>query len=625
VARAGTTLVISPLIALMEDQVAKLRDQGFAAERIHSGRRGETRRVMAAYRAGELDFLFIAPERLAVPGFPERLAEHRPALIAVDEAHCISQWGHDFRPEYRMLGQRLPLFRQQNGGGRTPVIALTATATPVVQDDVVEQLGVVGATRFIHGFRRDNIGVEVVEMRPSLRRGAVHKVLADPARRPAIVYAPTRKEADALGEELAESFPAAAYHAGKMPAVRDRVQADFLADRLEVIVATIAFGMGIDKPDVRTVVHTGLPGTLEGYYQEIGRAGRDGAPSRAVLLYSFADRKTHEFFHSRDYPEVEVLEGIYRRLTAEKQPAEAVAARLGIDPDVFPKALEKLWIHGGAEVDPEENVARGAAGWKGPYLAQRNHKHFQLEQITRFAQSRDCRMLHLVRHFGDQEDSGEPCGICDVCAPDDCRVRSFRAPDPGELDTMRRILHELREWDDQGTGSLFKKSCGDSAVDRRTFEHLLGGLVRSGLVTTRLDSFQKNGRTIQFQRAALTEDGLRRGEELLDAVQVTEEPKGKPRKKKRAKKAKSGRRAPSRAPAAPAPAGLVAALKEWRLGEARRKRIPAFRILTNRTLEAVAAARPKSEEELLAVHGMGPTLLRKYGDKLLEIVAASGG
>src|SRR5207302_7969140 len=209
IARGGTTLVISPLIALMEDQVAKLQERNFAVARIHSGRdRAESRQACIDYLNGSLQFLFIAPERLRVAGFPEMLAKRRPSLIAIDEAHCISQWGHDFRPDYRMLGQHLPALRP------APVIALTATATPIVQNDIAVQLGLTQPTRFIHGFRRANIAIEVVEVAPSRRAALVRELLLEAERRPAIVYVPTRKQATSLAAELGDNFPSAAYHAG---------------------------------------------------------------------------------------------------------------------------------------------------------------------------------------------------------------------------------------------------------------------------------------------------------------------------------------------------------------------------------------------------------------------------
>jgi DNA topoisomerase III len=294
-ARGGTTLVVSPLIALMDDQVHKLKERGLSVESIHSGRDRETsRRVCSEYLSGKLDFLFIAPERLRVAGFPEMLAKRKPSLVAIDEAHCISQWGHDFRPDYRMLGQYLPGLRP------APVLALTATATPLVQKDIATQLGLVEPTHFIHGFRRENIGIEIVEALPSQRPSLAREILSEPNHRPAIVYAPTRKQAESLAEEWAGEFKVASYHAGLDAERRRRVQEGFMAGKLDVMVATIAFGMGIDKPDVRTVIHTALPGSLEGYYQEIGRAGRDGNPSRAILMHSYGDRHTHDFFFSRD-------------------------------------------------------------------------------------------------------------------------------------------------------------------------------------------------------------------------------------------------------------------------------------------------------------------------------------
>ena len=223
-ARGGTTLVISPLVALMEDQVAKLQALGLRADRIHAGRSGDLcRQVFADYHQGRLDFLFVAPERLAAQGFFEMVAERRPTLIAVDEAHCISQWGHDFRPEYRMLGARLAALRP------TPIIALTATATAQVQDDIIQQLGIPTAQKFIHGFRRTNIAIEVTEVGPGDRLEIARKILADPTALPAIIYAPTRKHTERYATELSQYLPAAPYHAGMSAEDRDQVQAAFIA------------------------------------------------------------------------------------------------------------------------------------------------------------------------------------------------------------------------------------------------------------------------------------------------------------------------------------------------------------------------------------------------------------
>lgn len=504
IARRGTTLVVSPLIALMEDQVGKLRAQGFAAERIHSGRdRLASRAACAEYLAGRLDFLFIAPERLRVPGFPEMLAKRKPTLVAVDEAHCISHWGHDFRPEYRMLGQRLPSLRP------APVVALTATATPMVQDDIARELGLSEAARFIHGFRRTNIGIEVVELSPSARVETVRKLLAPKERRPAIVYAPTRKHAEETARELSE-LGAAAYHAGMETGTRDRIQSAFLAGELEVVVATIAFGMGVDKPNVRTVVHMALPGSVEAYYQEIGRAGRDGLPSRAILMHSFTDRRTHEFFFERDYPDPALLSALFGALGMRPQTKEALAPRVESDPEKFEKVLEKLWISGGAILDADGGIRRGSEDFLGEYVAQRKHKQEDLAKMARYAEGHGCRMLHLVRHFGDQEDDGRPCGVCDVCAPDGCVGRKFREPSRAESAAIQKILDALAEEDGQPMGRLHRETFGD-ALDRRSFEHLVNGLVRAGMCEVRSDSFQKGGEWIEFQRVSLTEEGQTHG------------------------------------------------------------------------------------------------------------------
>ena len=623
--RGGTTLVVSPLIALMEDQVAKLRELGLRAERIHSGlSRALSRQVCVEYLGGRLDFIFIAPERLGVPGFPEMLAKRKPVLIAVDEAHCISQWGHDFRPDYRLLGERLPILQP------TPIIAMTATATPVVQEDII-QLLLENAGRFIHGFRRTNIAIEVVELTPADRLKAAHDILLNDKMRPAIVYTSTRKKSEALADQMSGDFPVAAYHAGLPAAVRDKIQTSFLSGKLDVIVATIAFGMGIDKPDIRTVIHMGLPGSLEGYYQEIGRSGRDGKPSRAILFHSYGDRRMHLYFHEKNYPENRVLKDIYNKLTKRKEPKEEICDRLMMDRDEFENALEKLWIHGGALLDLQGNVQRGHDKWERTYKVQKAYKLSQLDETARFAGSYSCRMLTLVKHFGDSEDSGEPCGICDFCAPENCMAAPIHTPDKDEIDAVSRIIFKLKEMDNIGTGRLFNDTVSEINVARREYERLLEGMARSGLIELTEHSFEKGGKVIHYRRVALTREGRRSGPKDLGVISITGGPqaRGRPGKKDFFGGTISGGRQPyqkkqakriSGASTRKPDNGLSEALRKWRLKESKRKRIPAFCIFSNRTLEQLAAELPTDDEALLAVYGVGPAMLDKYGDQILSVI-----
>ena len=654
-ARGGTTLVVSPLIALMEDQVAKLAAHGLAADRIHSGRgRQASRDACRAYLDGKLDFLFVAPERLKVPGFPEMLGRRPPTLVAVDEAHCISQWGHDFRPEYRMLGERLPLLRP------APVIALTATATPAVQDDIVAQLGLgsgESCERFIHGFRRTNIAVEVVEKGPADRADAVIALLSSAERRPAIVYAPTRREAESLADDLAARTRAVAYHAGMPSAARAEAQRAFLDGKIEVVVATIAFGMGIDKPDVRTVIHTALPATLEGYYQEIGRAGRDGAPSRAVLFHSFVDSKTHQFFHDRDYPDVASLQTLFEKLGDAPIAKDALAASAGLAPAVFEKAVEKLWLHGGARVDAEESVRRGDPGFATSYERQRAHRLEQLARVGRYANKSACRMLQLVEHFGDRNDPGTPCGLCDVCSPEACVALAHRAPSRAETDAARSVLSAVAARAGQTVGQLHRALFPGGEFDRRSLEHLLAALARAGDIRLEDDSFIKDGATLHFKRVYPpgTERTADWDESRFTIAGEVARASRRPRKrgaKKGARKERteraerrrprtSGARSTVAAPAGrPSPAvaagragsatagastALFEALRAWRLAEARRAGVPAFRVMNDRTLLGVATQTPLDETALLRVAGVGPGLSRRYGAALLSIVARFAG
>ena len=287
---SGTTLVVSPLIALMKDQVDTLNANGIAARFINSSLPGsEIRQVHTQVQQGRAKILYLAPERLALPGFLRFLQSLDLSLIAIDEAHCISEWGHQFRPDYRNLRQ----FRQAFPS--VPVVALTATATEQVRQDIIDQLDLQQARVFLSSFNRANLTYSV---RPKDKSwGTLLSLLRQGRNQPAIIYCFSRRETEGLADDLrAEGLSAWAYHAGLDPAVRRRTQEDFVRDRLPIIVATIAFGMGIDKPDIRLVVHYSLPKSLEGYYQETGRAGRDGLPSQCVLFFSLSDKMNQDYF-----------------------------------------------------------------------------------------------------------------------------------------------------------------------------------------------------------------------------------------------------------------------------------------------------------------------------------------
>src|SRR5215469_12928720 len=510
----ATALVISPLIALMDDQAHKLSALGLRVARIHSGLDRETARVACRdYLSGSLDFLFIAPERLRVPGFPEMLAKRKPSLIAVDEAHCISQWGHDFRPEYRTLGHHLAQLRP------SPIIALTATATPAVQRDIVRQLNLHDPAIFITGFRRTNLAVEVLQLSKPQRPEFTEKLLADPAARPAIVYAPSRKSAEELATRLNAKFRSAAYHAGLDPATRDRVQRDFLAGKLEVVVATIAFGMGVDKPDIRTVIHVALPGSVEAFYQEIGRAGRDGNQSRSILLYSFADRKTQEFLLERNYPPASDLQRLLRALSAEFVSPDYLLRKLHLDQETLERSLDKLITHGAATADFNGNVRLADsdnAEWQAGYEAQVSARRRQIDSMMAFAEGTACRMTALVEHFGDRSDPLRSCGQCDICQPSAATGSAMRQPTDSERDNLRAILTAVAARS-TSAGKLFT----DLALtkERKHFDGMLDGLARAGLLTLANDTFRTpEGRDVTYRKVSITHEGRTPDDATLSTV-----------------------------------------------------------------------------------------------------------
>ncbi|HEU5339866.1 RecQ family ATP-dependent DNA helicase [Edaphobacter sp.] len=617
-ARGGTALVISPLIALMDDQAAKLSALGLRVGRIHSGlSREDARQTCRDYLDGSLQFLFIAPERLRVPGFPEMLARRKPALVAIDEAHCISQWGHDFRPDYRTLGDHLPLLRP------APVIALTATATPAVQKDIVAQLKLDDPALFIHGFRRTNLAVEVVEMSKPRRNEFTVNLLKDQANRPAIVYAPSRKASEELASLLGGS--AAAYHAGLEPATRERVQRHFLNSELDIVVATIAFGMGIDKANVRTIVHLALPGSVEQYYQEIGRAGRDGQASRTILLHSFADRKMHDFFLERDYPAATELSRVVKALTAEFQMPEILRQRLKMDVETFDKTVEKLVAQGAAAIDMAGNVrSTGVTTWRTGYDAQLAFRRSQIDRMAAFAETPQCRMSALVQHFGDTADGLRPCGHCDFCSPERATAQSFREPTAQEDRQLRAILEALEAVQSKSTGKLHTDLA--LGIDRRQFDAYLDSLTRAGLITVTPDTFTNQaGEVITYKRAALTHEGrMLRPSDPLSALLADAAGNASPSNRKPgSRKSKKTGSSVHSADFTPEQKRLEAELRAWRKAEAAKTGKPAFIVLSDAVLLNIAAAQPRTIPELLNISGIGPEKADRYGAAICAICNSS--
>ncbi len=319
--REGLTIVISPLISLMQDQVEALARRGINAAYLNSTlSASETTDRLARARDGSLRLLYLAPERLAMGSTAQRLAEIGVALLAIDEAHCISEWGHSFRPSYRGLGRlRLAL-------GSPQTVALTATATPVARADIAQQLALQQPTLIIGGFDRPNLHWLVHTLQSPRDKMATAIRLLRAQSSPAIVYAPTRKAVESIAATLVHGgIRAVAYHAGLHERLRLRAQNAFMDERARVIVATSAFGMGIDKPDVRLVVHHAMPGSLEAYYQEAGRAGRDGRQSSCLLLHHRSDRLTQEYFIAATHPSREAVVRTWQALRAKVTPNGRVA------------------------------------------------------------------------------------------------------------------------------------------------------------------------------------------------------------------------------------------------------------------------------------------------------------
>ena len=551
--RPGTGVVISPLIALMQDQVDALRTLGVRAGFLNSTQDYSSRQLVEQeFIAGELDLLYVAPEGLGTPSTQRLLERGTVALFAIDEAHCVSQWGHDFRPDYlqlSMLHERWP---------DVPRIALTATATTATKDEIAGRLDLTLARHFTASFDRPNIQYRIVP-KAEPRRQLISFLRNEHAGDAGIVYCLSRASVDKVAAYLVdEGIPALPYHAGLDPVIRATNQSRFLREEGLVMVATIAFGMGIDKPDVRFVAHLDLPKSVEGYYQETGRAGRDGQPSTAWLAYGLAD---------------------------------VVQQR---------KMIEQ------SEGD----------------LSHRRNAAAHLDAMLALCETVTCRRARLLDYFGQHEVAEGGCGNCDTCLnPPEAwdgtvaaqkflstvwrlqreRGQKFGAGQSIDIllgkETEKVLQHRHHELSVFGIGADLREAEWRGVVRQ---------LLAAGLVTVEGD----------YGTLVLTDDStsVLRGDRK---VMMRREPE-KPAKAPRASRTSPSAAA---TPMSPEDEPIFERLRAWRGRVAKEQKLPAYVIFHDATLRAIAALRPSSLDELGTVSGVGRAKLEKFGPDVLETLA----
>ncbi|MEE9391207.1 MAG: ATP-dependent DNA helicase RecQ [Planctomycetota bacterium] len=642
----GLTLVISPLISLMKDQVDGLRALGVAARAWNSQlSREESSQVWNELLSGELKFLYLAPERLGSSSFLNAIENLTIRYVAIDEAHCVSQWGHDFRPDYLKIASFLDHI------GRPQTLALTATATPNVREDIARQLKLREPAVIVTGFDRPNLSFAVTKCRSNSERSAQlsRELKAAPPNGATIIYVGSRKNAESVSKDLNEQgMICGCYHAGLPTADREREQDRFMSGAIDLIVATNAFGMGIDRPDVRLVVHWDLPGSLEAYYQEAGRAGRDGEESRAVILFSEASLRLHEYFHSIAHPPDEFVLRTFHYFR-ESQECGEVETRDTIrergadnrEANLLGAGLNRLQVLGFLSRTQHEGVVELVrddadaliSALADPAFQQRAESdRRKLDAVAAYARRRRCRRNALLAWFEALEDT-ESCGRCDVCTSHEGEGRNL---DDSETELLRKVLSGIaraRGYAGRNKialmliGSAAKEVQGTWLQNLSTFG-LLPELNKAGSlawIDAAADSGLAEVSGDRYPVLAISTLGIK----VLKS-EVVPPTFGWPAPKSTRSLRKSTAQRNGSSPDSVVILDAVGErlnekLRAYRSETALAVGQPAYIVFPDRTLRDLLEKRPRSDDELEEIHGFGPARRERYGPSILAIIDEEDG
>lgn len=637
----GVALVVSPLIALMKDQVDALEARGVAATVINSTQTWpEQREKLDAMRRGEYKLVYVAPERFKAESFMNALSAVEVSFVAIDEAHCLSQWGHDFRPDYLRLGKALDAMN------RPQCVALTATATPVVRNDIREVLRLRNPFEQVSGFERPNLSLGIFPVEKNAQKYArIKEIVA--VHKTGIVYCATRKKVEEVAETLHDwGVKCVAYHGGMSDQERGRMQDEFISRKADVAVATNAFGMGIDRSDVRFVIHFEVPGSVEAYYQEAGRAGRDGEAAVCELLFNYADTRTQEFFIDGVNPSFETIRDIYqyflneanedfeihRTLDEVKEGAgvkNGMAVGSALGHLLRARLIERFDISGsrmkGTRLLQPNTLASGLKIDRRALEEKDVRDRDKLNKMVELCYGQTCRQQWILEYFG--EENPETCGNCDICRGDESG--EMRAPTEVEDLIVRKALSGVARmsrrtaqgWDGIfGRGRVIQMLTGSKSQEvlrvrlnelktygilKETGTAYLNGLFRSmqegGLIITQsgeypLVTLTSRGDKVMREKskyrlrwpARERETGLKEGAVHLEEVGFD------PR--------------------------LYEKLKDLRNKLANEQKVPGYVILSNKTLEFLTRLRPQTIEELTLVKGIGSQKSEKYGKAFLRVL-----